>query len=634
MAKDFVVSATFKAIDKMSKTFKKIGATGNKIVNGLTKKFKALGDSIKKFSSSNIGKSLSFAGAIGGISALVGGLKSAVMQGMEFEQVMVNASAKWGIKKGTKEFKELEKAARDVGAKTQFSAMQAAQGLDYLAMAGLTAQQSISALPGVVNLAIATNTDLAKATDIATDSLGAFGLMSKDPLVLANNLSHMNDVMAKTTITANTDLVTMFESIKEAGPVAKSAGASLEETAAMIGILANSGIKGGKSGTVLKNMFVNLQKPTKQMSDVLKAAGVRVADSTGKMLPMSNIIGQLHKGMKKYTSVQRAAALATLFGKEALAGATVLFDSGKDAIEKYAKQLENSDGSTKQLAETMANTTQGRINGMNSAIGNLSISFFKISEGPLNDLISGFTVFVRWVDNAIQKNPALAMTIQYLVIGIGALVGVITAVTLATTLFNAALALNPIGLIVVAVAGLVAGLVYLYEKFEIVQLVIKSVWDILSSLVNWGMNSLIGFFKSVYDHSLMVQNAVNGLISFFDRFKQSISNVGASILSSIIKPLLWVLKLAAKIPGVGDEVKKLASRLEDFQIGLNTDTTNVEQAQETKVPLVSQQITNATTNTTTNHKATLTIKDDNNRAELKHETPNNSDGNIAIARSM
>lgn len=627
MATNFSIAATFNGIDNVSKTFNSFNATGNKVVGNLQKKFANLNKSVKNSLNSPLGKNLSMAGAIGGIAGIGAALKSAVTQGMEFEQSLTNATAKWGIQKGTKQFEELKKAARDVGKTTQYSATDAAKGLDYLAMAGFSATQAISALPNVTNLAIATNTDLARATDIASDALGAFNLMSKDPKKLSDNLAHMNDVIAKTTLTANADLSTMFETIKKSAPVTTSAGESLESVAAMIGIMAGAGIKGSVAGTTLNNMFNRLQAPTKRVKEILGELGIKIADNKGQMRPMADILGQLQKGMKGLTKVQKNAAMSQLFGAEAISGANILMQAGEKQIKKYANQLKNADGATKTLADQVSGTTLGRLKSLGSAVGDVAISFFDLNEGGLNTVITGITEFVRWVGNAIEKSPLLKQIISGLTMVIGGLVVVITATTLATTLLNAVMNLNPAVAVAMGIAALVAGLVIAYQKFESFRLIVDAAWQILTGLVNWGMSSLNEFFNMVYDSSTLVQEGVAGLVNWFGNLKDMAANLGIALVENVVKSIRWVLNLAAKIPGVGDSVKQLLDKVDNYSKTFEVNSTNT---QKQEVSFASPEMTQAK-NPNVVHKAELTIKDDKDRTELKQDKV---DSNIAIYRTM
>lgn len=230
----------------------------------VTSKMKAMRKSVLKFSA-----------AIVGAAGLAAGVRFVGREFLQFDQALTSASAKFGdlnlaTKEGQQKLKNLEKIARQVGATTKFSATEAAQGLDFLAMAGFSAEQSMVALPGVANLAIVAQTDLATATDMASDALGAFGMMTDDTAQLQENFTKINDVMAKTMTTSNTNMEQLFESIKMGAPAFTAAGQSLESFNALVGVMASSGVKGAQSGVQIRNIMLKLAKPTGEAASVLK----------------------------------------------------------------------------------------------------------------------------------------------------------------------------------------------------------------------------------------------------------------------------------------------------------------------------------------------------------------------------
>jgi TP901 family phage tail tape measure protein len=329
-----------------------------------------------------------------GMTATMG---KVISTGMEFEQTLVNASAKFpeGIQRGSEAFQQLEEVAKRVGGTTEFTASQSAQALEFLAMAGFNAQQSMAALPPLVDLATAGNLDLARASDIATDTLGAFGLATKDAAQLATNLGRVNDVLAFTANSANTNIETMFEAFKTAGPVANAAGASIEQTASMIGVLANAGLKGEQAGTMMRNMLLRLQAPPTEAAKALNKLGVTTADASGNFRGMSPVLDDLTKKMDGLGSADRARMMNDIFGMRAIAGAEVLMNAGSDAIDNFTKQLDNAGGTSVDVAGKIRNTTRGSMLSLKSAIEAVSLEIFDLVKGPLGEMIQSLTEWVR-----------------------------------------------------------------------------------------------------------------------------------------------------------------------------------------------------------------------------------------------
>lgn len=471
MAGRFSVEAVFRAVDRVSAPVSRMQNKVNKFTrsmeNGLyrvNKKMDSLGEGIKK-------GAIAATAAFGTVSIAMADI---IRTGAQFEQTLVNAAAKFPgeVRKGTPAFKMLEDAARKTGSATEFSASQAAEALNFLAMAGFDAEAAVSALPGVVDLATAAQVDLATATDVASDSLGAFGLMTKDSVQLGKNLAAVNDLIAKTTTSANTTVELMFDTIKEGGPVATAAGASMQTFAALTGELANAGIKGGKAGTVLKNMFIRLQAPTGAAAKTIKRLGIQLTDQDGKMRDITQIIGQFNKATKDMGASQKAAALQSVFGMEAIAGVNVLMQSGEERLKAYRTQLEAANGASSKMAATMRDTLQGRLKGLTSAIEGVKISIFSMNEGPLSDVVDYMTDWVRANGELIASNIGgfLKMIIENFesIVTWGKRIGIalgvfITLTTLLKTFVltmtavNLVMAMNPIGLMVLGITALIAG---------------------------------------------------------------------------------------------------------------------------------------------------------------------------------
>jgi TP901 family phage tail tape measure protein len=312
MAGRFSVETIFKAVDKLtapvSRMQNSIGKFTRSASDGLgrlNRIFSKVSDGIKK-----VGRNMLIGAAVIG-----GAMTSVVATGAQFEQSIVNASAKFpeGIKRGTDAFKALEDAARKTGSTTEFTASQSAEALNFLAMAGFNAENAIAALPGVVDLATASSLDLGTATDIASDYLGAFNLMTKDSQQLGRNLQRVNDVIAKTATSANTSVTDLFEAIKDGGPVATTAGASLETFASLAGTLANAGIKGSRAGTTLKNTFLSIAAPSTSAAKILKRLSVSTQDADGNMLDIVETLDSLNKALDGLGTGARAALLEGIF---------------------------------------------------------------------------------------------------------------------------------------------------------------------------------------------------------------------------------------------------------------------------------------------------------------------------------
>ena len=471
MASRFSVEAIFKAVDRVTAPVTRMQNRVGKMTRGMGKGFRKLNRSVDNFTNGIKKGALVVTAAL---ALTTGAMANIISTGAQFEQTLVSAAAKFPgeIRKGTEAFEQLEQAARKTGATTEFTATQSAEALNFLAMAGFNAEQSIAALPGVVDLATAANVDLGTATDVATDSLGAFGLMSKDAAQLGINLARVNDVIAKTTTSANTTVETLFETIKDGAPVATAAGASIETFAALAGELANAGIKGTRAGTTLKNMFLTISAPTAGAAKILGRLGVQTRDANGDMLDIVDVLGSLNKSLDGLGTAERAGVLEGIFGKIPIAGVNVLLQSGTERLKDYRKELEGASGASSKMASVMRDTLQGRLNSLSSAIEGVKISIFSMNEGPLADIIDKMTEWVRANESLIASEiggflsmvfenfGAIASAIGDIAVGVGSIFALslaLKAVAAVLGIINLVMAANPIVLGIMA-AVLAVGL--------------------------------------------------------------------------------------------------------------------------------------------------------------------------------
>lgn len=403
--KTFEIESIFTGVDRLSRTYGKMGAASAKFrrkvtddFGGVSRKFEGIATAAK------VG-----AAALTGFGAATGAvLFDAARTGADFEQSITNAAAvmKDVTGRGTEEFKALTEAAKEVGRETEFTASQAAQGLEKLGMAGFTARQSIAALPGVIDLATASSTDFVLATDMATDTLGAFGLMSDDAETVGRNLARVNDVIAQSANSANVTLETMFETVSHGGAVAASAGVSFEEFSAMAGIMGSAGIKGSQAGTAMKNIVLRLTNPIGEAAQLLDRLGVNLDDAAGEMTKPTEALRMLEEGFDRLgiTGRRRLAALNEIYGKIAGPGVNSLLlattDKVKDFIEANKEAVRTNKAA--DVAAFKRDTVLGSTKTLMSAIESVKIEFAELNRGELKDFIDNTTKWIR------ENQPMLA----------------------------------------------------------------------------------------------------------------------------------------------------------------------------------------------------------------------------------
>lgn len=348
--------------------------------------------------------SLAIGGAAGmaaGGGALAVGSKMAGA-GISFEQQMSSVGAVARLGKDSAEFKALAAQAKELGAATSFSASQAAEGMQYLAMAGFNAEQMLASMPGMLDLAKAGATDLGTTADIASNILSGFGMQ-------AGEMTHLGDVMVATFTRSNVNLEMLGATMKYTAPIARQFGASVEDVAAMSGLLGNIGIQGEMAGTALRALFTRMAAPPKMAQDALLELGIATQTASGDMRSMTDILSDVAKATEKLGAGDRLRLMTAIAGMEAgSAMAELVGQGGAGAITKFAEVLRNADGESAQVAKRMGDNVAGDIDEFTSAVEGLNIALTETNTAPLRGLIQSAAGVVRSVQGWVEANPALA----------------------------------------------------------------------------------------------------------------------------------------------------------------------------------------------------------------------------------
>lgn len=329
--------------------------------------------------------------AIAGTTTALGGISAAAIKvGSDFEAQMSRVKAISGATGD--EFEQLREQAIQLGADTAFSSKEAAQGMENLAAAGFTTSEIMDEMPGMLDLAAASGEDLASSSDIAASALRGFGLEAKDA-------AHVADVLAENANRTNSSVAETGEAMKYIAPLARAAGISMEETAAAIGIMANSGIQGSQAGTTLRGALSRLSKPTDNMLGAMEELGIAFYDSEGKMKSLSEQVGMMRQAMSGMTDEQKNNYLVTLYGQEALSGMLALINEGEGELSALTEAYKACDGSAKEAAETMQDNLQGAIEQLGGSAESLGIVFYDSVSGSLKETVQ---VVNESVDNIIE----------------------------------------------------------------------------------------------------------------------------------------------------------------------------------------------------------------------------------------
>lgn len=341
--------------------------------------------------------------AITGTAAALGGVAAAAIKvGSDFESQMSRVKAISGAT--GEEFEQLKEQAMQLGADTSFSASQAAEGMENLAAAGFTTSEIMSAMPGLLNLAAASGEDLASSSDIAASTLRGFGLAASDA-------AHVADVLAANANRTNSSVADTGEAMKYVAPLARAAGLSLEETAAAIGIMANTGIQGSQAGTSLRGALSRLSKPTDDMTAAMDELGISFYDSNGKMKSLTEQVGMLRQATEGMTDEQKNNYLVTLYGQEALSGMLALINEGEGSLGELTNAYKNCDGAAQEAAETMQDNLSGALEQLSGSAETLGLAFYNSVADDLKNAANTATESINNITDSFN-NGGLNEAIQ------------------------------------------------------------------------------------------------------------------------------------------------------------------------------------------------------------------------------
>ncbi|HAO3353304.1 TPA: phage tail tape measure protein, partial [Escherichia coli] len=530
-----------------------------------------------------------------------------------FGKEMSRVQALTRIDKNSPQFKALREQALKLGSETQFTASDAASGQSFLAMAGFTPQAIQAALPGVLNMALAGGVELGETADIGSNILTQFNLT-------ADQMDRVGDTLTAAFTRTNTDLRALGETMKYTGPVAAKLGISLEEAAAMAGMLANNGLRGSDAGTAMRASLSRLASPPKAAADALKELGVSVADARGKMRPMEDVLLDLYKATQKYGQVDQVSFFKDIAGEEAFVGLqTLVAAAGSGELQKLTRELQGARGEADRVAKVMADNLDGDLKNLDSAWEGLRIRISDLVDGPLRSVTQWLTRVLEKITSLAQAHPvltrqlliaggallAMTATIGSLSLVIGGLYGKLATlrlgfdiltrsmnvirvlpalwgmVTGSVSLLGGAIGalFSPVGLIVAALAG-AAVLIWKYwdpiraffagvfsgimerltplrETFERFGPVFDAIGSGISQVFNW--------FKSLLSPMESSKETLDKCTSAGEIF----GNVLGGALQLVLTPakmlldtLAWILEKLGVLP---DEAERARKKIEDAQ---------------------------------------------------------------------
>lgn len=314
-----------------------------------------------------------------------------VKVGSDFEAAMSKVSAISGATGD--DLQKLTDKAKEMGAKTKFSATESAQAFEYMAMAGWKTEDMLNGIEGIMNLAAASGEDLATTSDIVTDALTAMGLQASDS-------GHFADVLAAASSNSNTNVAMMGETFKYVAPVAGALGYNIEDLSQAIGLMANSGIKSTQAGTALRSILTRLAKPPKEAAAAMDKYDISMKNSNGSTKSLMEVMENMRDSLRGLPKDEKAAAAAALGGQEAMSGLLAIVNASDTDFKKLASSIENADGASEKMANTMNDNLKGSVTIAGSALEGFGINIYEKMEKPLKSAVDTGTEDINRLSEA------------------------------------------------------------------------------------------------------------------------------------------------------------------------------------------------------------------------------------------
>ena len=549
------------------------------------KKIEAFGDSVTGVGQKIMPTSL----AVAGLGT------AAVKTAADFDESMSKVAAVSGATGD--DLDALRDKAREMGAKTKFSASEAADAMNYMAMAGWKTGDMLEGIEGIMNLAAASGEDLATTSDIVTDALTAFGLSAQDS-------GHFADILAAASSNANTNVSMMGETFKYCAPIAGALGFSAEDTAQAIGLMANAGIKGSQAGTALRTIMNNLTGEIKLSGKALGDVTIATTNADGSMRDLSDILADCRGAFSQLSESEQAAAAEALVGKNAMSGFLALMNAGEGDIEKLSSAIDNCsdtfvktvdgaiipmsqaleegidwveeyNGVAEQMAAVMQDNLGGQLTILKSQLQELAISFGEMLMPAIRAILSKIQAFVDKLNGMSESQRKALLTIGLIVAALGPLLVIIGTliskvgaamqgfVKLATGIKKLGVAVKagsgifgklgaalggisaPVLAIIAVIAVLVAAFKHLWDTNEEFRKAITAIWEGIVSKIQAFCQGIVerlnalGFdFGSIVD---VLKSLWDGLCQFLAPVFEAAFNVVSTVLGTVLDVITGLL---------------------------------------------------------------------------------------------
>lgn len=549
------------------------------------KKIEAFGDSVTSAGQKIMPASM----AVAGLGA------AAVKTAADFDTSMSKVAAVSGATGD--DLDALRDKAREMGAKTKFSASEAADAMNYMAMAGWKTGDMLEGIEGIMNLAAASGEDLATTSDIVTDALTAFGLTAQDS-------GHFADILAAASSNANTNVAMMGETFKYCAPIAGALGFSAEDTAEAIGLMANAGIKSTQAGTALRTIMNNLAGEVKITGAALGEVTIATTNADGSMRDLSDILSDCRGAFSQLSESEQAAAAEALVGKNAMSGFLALMNAGEGDIEKLSSAIdscsdtfvktvdgaiipmsqaleegvewiEEYNGVSEKMAAVMQDNLGGQLTILKSQIQELAISFGEMLMPAIRAIVSKVQAFVDKLNNMSESQRKAVLTIGLIIAALGPLLVILGTVIsrvgvamqgfvkLATGVKKLGVAVKagtgifgklgaalggisaPVLAVIAVIAILVAAFKHLWDTNEEFRNAITAIWNGIVSKIQAFCQGIVdrlnalGFeFGSIVD---VLKSLWDGLCQFLAPVFEAAFSVVSTVLGSVLDVITGLL---------------------------------------------------------------------------------------------
>jgi TP901 family phage tail tape measure protein len=591
MAGKYSVKTIFGVVDRFTPALKKMRGRVGDFAKTAQRRLKTVDEGFSKVHGGikKVGKAFLGFGVAAGA-----GLASVIKSGASFEQAITDVGAVSLKTRG--EIKELEKQALDLGSTTKFTATEVANGMELMAKAGFTVEETMAGIPGVLHAAAAGGEELAAVSDVVSSTLKGLAME-------ASETGRVADVLALASSKTKSSILSLGESITNVAPTARELGVDFEELTAGVALLQDVGLDASTAGTALNTALTRLAKPSAKLEKQMAEMGVKFKDAEGNMLPFPEVLANISKaGDEAGGNMDKVAFLADLVGlrgQKAASNLAHLFETGK--VEELTAELNNAEGAAKKMADLRMDTFEGDMLKLGASVDRVKTDIFNLETGPLRNVVQGMTEWVdknrdaitsgieehvKWLkDNlpeivtwlkrigvALAVFYSLAAAVKAARVAIAVFTGVIkiaqgaviafTAIKkglaaaygiakAAVLLFNIVAATNPFILIAMAIAAVVALVIAFWPEisafFEQWWEDLKYLWGELKIFFTELWTGIVEWFKGAWDSVVnWFKDLWEGVSDWFGGLWEGIKDGFSGVLDGIIARVSRVTGLIKK----------------------------------------------------------------------------------------